>query len=604
MSVMRTLLLALFLTVMTGCTSATSTALPYSPVSISASTATAQFDRLPSAIPTKPNSDLVHYRGPNPYQEFPAFEVAYDSAVWQFVEDDGSGRKAQLFQRNIPGCSMWLQAGPVGDQLLSTRNLAEREWTISLVQPAILNYATRLKDIYFIIGVTLPEKYLATVESPCQQAAEDVLQTFKVIELPTTPTPLPTRTATRRPKPTFTPTQIPPTKTQTITPTSAPMVAAPPGLIYSDGRTLWLVDVNGQPGYLTEEDAYLSPDRQWAISETGDDDDYILLNITTGYTRVVSADLPWFGSEVTWSPDSKQFYFRMNDESGVSDIWSEEVATGKRRNLTRTPDRYEGETWDVTADHVFFYSWPTDIQADGPGWRGSPTLVGLHGDRYHVMSDEFVYDDPSLSPDGQTVAYTTYDDTGHLAGWRYSLGGQSQTFQWNWQELGLQDVKTIHLSSPRWSPDGNNLLWWLWGKTGDDSTEEFQGIGLFDYATGKARFLSGFGGGFHPDIIQEEAEWSSDSKRLVFNSGVAIGRDEYGDYGNWIADLETLSVSQFFKGECYTWAWRPDGQQLAFSCYAGKPHPVIWLLIVETGELFQLDLPPGSEIRGWVNPQS
>ena len=42
-------------------------------------------------------------------------------------------------------------------------------------------YSTLLDDIAFIFGLTLPEPYASTEKSPCQQALEDVLQTFQVV---------------------------------------------------------------------------------------------------------------------------------------------------------------------------------------------------------------------------------------------------------------------------------------------------------------------------------------------------------------------------------------------------------------------------------------
>jgi hypothetical protein len=132
-------------------------------------------------IPLTENTGLAHYHGPNPYRSSPSFDVAYDPSVWEFIEKDGSGVEPKLIHRNIPKCTVWLGAGPVGDQPLSTTKIAEYEWTISRVQPNIVDYSTPLDDIFFIFGLILPDTYTETVRSPCQQSMEDVLQTFKVV---------------------------------------------------------------------------------------------------------------------------------------------------------------------------------------------------------------------------------------------------------------------------------------------------------------------------------------------------------------------------------------------------------------------------------------
>jgi hypothetical protein len=131
--------------------------------------------------PLTANNRLIHYRGPNPYRSSPSFDIAYDPSVWEFIEKDGSGVEPKLIHRSIPKCTVWLSAGPVGDQPLSTTKIAGYEWTISRVQPNIVDYSTPLDDIFLIFGLILPDKYTENVKSPCQQSMEDVLQTFKVV---------------------------------------------------------------------------------------------------------------------------------------------------------------------------------------------------------------------------------------------------------------------------------------------------------------------------------------------------------------------------------------------------------------------------------------
>jgi len=134
-----------------------------------------------TAIPEPTASGLARYQGPNPYRATPAFEVAYDPALWQYVEDDGSGRQSQLKHTSMPGCAIWLRAGPVAATPVATVWLAEREWTIAQVQPNIIQYSSSQGDISWIFGVLLPETYSGRGNSNCQDAAEAVIQTFQII---------------------------------------------------------------------------------------------------------------------------------------------------------------------------------------------------------------------------------------------------------------------------------------------------------------------------------------------------------------------------------------------------------------------------------------
>ena len=124
---------------------------------------------------------VADYQGPNPYRATPAFDVAYDTAVWEYVEDDGSGRQSQLKHSSLPGCAVWLRAGPVGATRRAMTWLAEREWTISQVQSNIIQYSSAQGDITWIFGLLLPEAYSGRGNSNCQDAAEQVIDTFKVL---------------------------------------------------------------------------------------------------------------------------------------------------------------------------------------------------------------------------------------------------------------------------------------------------------------------------------------------------------------------------------------------------------------------------------------
>lgn len=125
---------------------------------------------------------VAHYQGPNPYRATQLFGVTYDPAVWEYVEDDGSGRQSQLKHRSLPGCAIWLRAGPVDATQVALVWRAEREWTLSLVQPNVLQYSAGQDDTGWIFGVLLPEPWSGLGNSTCQDAAEQVIDTFTVVE--------------------------------------------------------------------------------------------------------------------------------------------------------------------------------------------------------------------------------------------------------------------------------------------------------------------------------------------------------------------------------------------------------------------------------------
>jgi hypothetical protein len=137
----------------------------------------------PTTVTLDPTGGAVtHYQGPNPYRATPRFDVAYDAAVWEYVEDDGSGRQSQLKHRSLPGCAVWLRAGPVGATEVATVWRAERAWIIAQVQSNIIQYSSAEGDINWIFGLLLPEAWSGLGNSACQDAAEQVIDTFAVVE--------------------------------------------------------------------------------------------------------------------------------------------------------------------------------------------------------------------------------------------------------------------------------------------------------------------------------------------------------------------------------------------------------------------------------------
>ncbi len=135
-----------------------------------------------AATPEPRKGTVAHYQGPNPYRATPRFDVAYDTALWEYVEDDGSGRQSQLKHRLDPGCILWLRAGPVAANEVATVWLAKRAWTLSQVQSQVILYSAPEGDIGWNFGVLLPEVYSGMGNSSCQDAAERVIDTFTAVE--------------------------------------------------------------------------------------------------------------------------------------------------------------------------------------------------------------------------------------------------------------------------------------------------------------------------------------------------------------------------------------------------------------------------------------
>jgi Tol biopolymer transport system component len=385
------------------------------------------------------------------------------------------------------------------------------------------------------------------------------------------------------------------------------MVAAPPGLIYSDSKGQWKIATDGRPTLImTATNLLVSPDGQWALYKSCNCGGMeTLMNLTTGYTRTLQ-----YGSwEAVWSSDSRYLYYTLNDKNNLADIWAEEVATGKRRNLTNTPDRYEDPplVWSQNPDVLVFYSTPGI--PDGEGWIGFLTIMKTDGTGYKVVSNDGVISPAALSPDGHTIAYVTYETIAHathteyvVVPWYYRVGSQPQRFPW--KSFGLSNLKDVYFSSPAWSPDGLQLAWRLthFAQYGVENDKTVTGVAVFDLVRGTSHLWL--------DFTQEGPQgwntpsWDAKGKRLLF-----FGQKDNGaSSGLWLGDLQTgkvhLLTSLKSSYNVCDWAWQPDGQWLAISCREhSETLSGIWLAELETGKLLKTNLPDDAQIRGWVNPQ-
>ncbi len=430
---------------------------------------------------------------------------------------------------------------------------------------------------------------LLSLPAGCQKPSPTITPTTATLppvsaqvstDTPVPPTPTATRTVT--PTPTRTHTPFPtttPTVTPTATPTGVPSIPPPSGLIYKANGSFWLVNDQGKSIFLLDvpperDSVKFSYDGRYALH-------------STGYDRVFLIDL----------------------------------ATGERTDLDFNNEYAMccPQWWPGRPDVVLVGVQPTGMYAET-----IPAVIILSDRKVRLLGDEPTSYGPSAaSPDGNIVAYT-------LQGvpWVYKWDASTQPF--DVKDYGFSELTDTFFGWPVWSPDGHQLAWFVFGYLND---EQRAGIGIFDLDEQTSRFLypydlvHEFGG------IMSQLDWSADEKHFVLHNfakdiwwvltvdGTEIyssinqpglepnGTSSWSPDGQWLvmtsynkAELESktifLSVNSTERYELDVGGnpvWGPDGQQVILSN--------IWL--VKVGEWIprRLDLPPGSLVVDWLDPQ-
>ena len=180
---------------------------------------------------------------------------------------------------------------------------------------------------------------------------------------------------------------------------------------------------------------------------------------------------------------------------------------------------------------------------------------------------------PSASPDGKLIAFTSWRD-GTRRIWIKQLAGG-----------GEAPLTTGSDRSARFSPDGSSILF------------------IRDLGATQAVYRVGLIGGEPRKLLDDatEADWSPDGRRIAFvrsRGGTRISA-QVGvfDLGNGRETILTTSNGV----QAYSLRWSPDGSRIAFSEGLTLTETPTWklrLLDVRNGRISPLGPPPGNPLGG------
>ncbi len=361
------------------------------------------------------------------------------------------------------------------------------------------------------------------------------------------------------PRPTAGPaSEVPPGASPTIqssaptapaAPTAAPEVEVNPlaGLTFSTAAGFWLIDAQGVPQLVVDHSrAHLSPDGR----------------------RVV--------------------YQAPAEDEGADDVWVMDLATGQQRNLTKTGYRFEeNPQWWPGRPEILVFS--SDVECCMAS-RELPTTVGLGGSEYKII-DENNGGPRALSPDGQLMAYSSYQSTG----WLYRFGGTPEVF-----DPAAYGLRVEKLFQPAFSPDGKRLAWRVSGDF-DRNGKSDLAIAVFDLQAKTSTLLHVYSPAGGSEAIEDIA-WSPDGAWLAFTTQAeppATGRA----LNLWVTRPDGSEEKFLASGSSPV--WNPDSQLLAFleATTSGQPEPRLVGMATFTVQPLSTAVPEGILfLLDWVRP--
>jgi eukaryotic-like serine/threonine-protein kinase len=247
-----------------------------------------------------------------------------------------------------------------------------------------------------------------------------------------------------------------------------------------------------------------------------------------------------------WSPDGRYYFFLSTTGLGGNVVWALGGNIWALQESNSAFRKYPSRLFQLTAGPVVFRALTPSpdgkkLFADGLQDRGE--LI-----RYDAQRRGFVpflsgiwASDLNFSGDGKWVAYVSYPER---TLWRSRIDGSDR--------LQLTNPPVL-AALPRWSPDGTQIAF----------TDMQRG------RPNKILVISAKGGVAQEmlaeNLSQEDANWSPDSKQMVF------GRDDTEKATIQLLDLNSKQVSIIPDSQgLYSPRWSPDGRHLAALSFDGK----------------------------------
>jgi hypothetical protein len=272
-----------------------------------------------------------------------------------------------------------------------------------------------------------------------------------------------------------------------------------------------------------------------------------------------------------------------------NDLQAIDLFTGEGYQLTNTPDlRETSYHFDVGLPEEILFSAVPAGEEVGPGYTGGLYIINMDGSNQRTIDSEHNASNFAASPDGRMIAYGA-GETAFLYNWENGI----EVF--DPRDYGLDSPKGQAITSPSWSPRGDELAWFVYGFFNAGDT---QGIGIFDLTNKLFRLI-------HPyqalgtDLTPPAAQWSPDEKWLVFS----VFDQNPESSGVWLVNLLNPQQEFFMGTSSSNPVFGPWTNQKKILTYSRFDETLgvsrTWTFDLVTGEHQLTPLPADAQVITW-----
>jgi dipeptidyl aminopeptidase/acylaminoacyl peptidase len=313
-------------------------------------------------------------------------------------------------------------------------------------------------------------------------------------------------------------------------------------------RTLQPEDIVGLKGI---SGSVISPDGKWAAFvrtvpvlevEKSEHRGHIWLVSTDSGEPFQLTNGPNGDSSPQWSPDSTRLAFVSKRVDGKTQIWIIPIEGGEAKQLTHTKNGASNPQWSFDGKQIAFLKTEQDSKVDEKRKKAKDDRIVMGVDDFKqqhlwVIEVETLNDEPQLL---------------------FSLPGEETDENVNVDKSQRLTAGDFHVSEPRWSPDGKQIVFVSTPSPQADDMM-FNGIvHLVDIETKNVQKLTAHTGG------ESSPRWSPDGGRIAYlHSPERYGQKDLHIISAAGGASTNLTAVQLDRNADAP-VWSPDGEVIYF----------------------------------------